>query len=84
MPKTNKSISFLKNKKQTIMAKYELMEKTEVNGQVWYYIRKEDGFSVDNSWTITLEKAEEMFRELEQGKSSEPIIKILKTIEVND
>ena len=66
------------------MAKYELMEKTEVNGQVWYYIRKEDGFSVDNSWTITLEKAEEMFRELEQGKSSEPIIKILKTIEVND
>lgn len=66
------------------MAKYELMEKTEVNGEVWYYIRKQDGFSVDNSWTMRLEKAEEMFRELKEGKSSEPIIKVLKTIEVNE
>ena len=66
------------------MAKYELMEKTENNGEVWYYIRKEDGLSVTNSWTTRLEKAEEMFRELEEGKSSEPIIKVLKTIEVNE
>ena len=52
------------------MAKYELMEKTEVNGEVWYYIRKDDGFSVNNSWTTNLEDAEKMFQELEQGKSS--------------
>ena len=66
------------------MAKYELVEKTEVNGEVWYYIQKENGFSVNNSWTKNLEDAEKMFKELEQGKSSEPITKILKTIEVND
>ena len=66
------------------MTKYELMEKTEVNGEVWYYIRKDDGFSVNNSWTTKLEDAEKMFHELEQGKSSEPIIKILKTIEVDE
>ena len=66
------------------MAKYELMEKTEVNGEVWYYIRKEDGFSVNNSWTRKLEDVEKMFKELQEGKSSEPIVKILKTIEVND
>jgi hypothetical protein len=66
------------------MAKYELIEKTEVNGEVWYYIQKENGFSVNNSWTKYLEDAEKMFKELEEGKSSEPITKILKTIEVND
>jgi hypothetical protein len=26
------------------MAKYELMQKTENNGDVWYYIRKDEGF----------------------------------------
>ena len=66
------------------MAKYQLMEKTENNGEVWYYILKEDGFSVNNSWTMTLEKAEEMFEEIQKGKPIEPIIKILKTIEVNE
>jgi hypothetical protein len=66
------------------MAKYELIEKTEVNGEVWYYIQKDNGFSVNNSWTKYLEDAEKMFKELEEGKSSEPITKILKTIEVND
>ena len=70
--------------KQTIMKKYQLMQKTENNGEVWYYILKEDGFSVNNSWTMTLEKAEEMFEEIQKGKPIEPIIKILKTIEVNE
>jgi hypothetical protein len=84
MPKTNKSISFLKNKKQTIMAKYELMEKTENNGDVWYYIRKDEGLSVENSWTKNLEQAEKMFEQIQKGKPVEPIIQILKTIEVND
>ena len=66
------------------MAKYELMEKTEVNGEVWYFIRKDDGFSVNNSWTTKLEDAEKMFEEIQKGKPTEPIIKTLKTIEVND
>ena len=70
--------------KQTIMAKYELMEKTENNGDVWYYIRKNDGFSVENSWTKNLQDAEKMFQQIQKGKPTEPIIKILKTIEVND
>jgi hypothetical protein len=66
------------------MAKYELMEKTENNGDVWYYIRKDDGFSVENSWTKVLIDAEKMFEEIQKGKPTEPIIKILKTIEVDD
>ena len=73
-----------KHIKQKIMAKYQLMQKTENNGEVWYFILKEDGFSVNNSWTMTLEKAEEMFEQIQKGKPTEPIIKILKTIEVND
>jgi hypothetical protein len=66
------------------MAKYELMEKTEITGEKWYYIRKEDGFSVNNSWTLDLQKAESMFDEIENGKPADPIIKILKTIEVDE
>lgn len=66
------------------MTKYELMEKTEYTGEIWYYIRKDDGFSVENSWTKKLEDAEKMFKEFEEGKSSEPVIKILKTIEVDE
>lgn len=66
------------------MAKYELMEKTENNGNVWYYIRKDEGLSVENSWTKVLKDAEKMFEEIEKGKPAEPIIKSLKTIELND
>lgn len=66
------------------MAKYQLMQKTENNGDVWYYICKNDGFSVENSWTKVLRDAEKMFEEIQKGKPTEPIIKILKTIEVNE
>jgi hypothetical protein len=66
------------------MAKYELMEKTENNGDVWYYIRKDEGFSVENSWTKVLQDAEKMFEQIQKGKPADPIIKILKTTEVND
>jgi hypothetical protein len=66
------------------MAKYELMEKTEVNGEVWYYIRKEDGFSVSNSWTTKLEDAEKMLEQIQKGKPAEPIVKIIKIIDVNE
>lgn len=66
------------------MAKYELMQKTEVNGDVWYYIRKDEGFSVEQSWTLSLEKAEKMLDEFKKGKPTEPIIQVLKTIEVDE
>lgn len=66
------------------MAKYELMQKTENNGNVWYYIRKDEGLSVENSWTKKLEDAEKMFQEIQEGKPTEPIIKTLKFIEIND
>lgn len=67
------------------MAKYELMQKTETNGEIWYFIRKEDGIiSVENSWTKNIERAEEMLEGLKNGKPSEPIFEILKTIEVDE
>jgi hypothetical protein len=66
------------------MAKYELMEKTENNGDVWYYIRKDEFLSVENSWTKKFEEAEKMLDQIQKGKPAEPIIQILKTIEVND
>jgi len=66
------------------MAKYELVEKTEINGDVWYYIRKDEGFSINDSWTRKLEEAQKMLEEFEKGKPSEPIIKILKTIEIDE
>jgi len=66
------------------MAKYELMEKTENNGDIWYFIRKDNGLSVENSWTKKLQDAEKMFEEIQKGKPTEPIIKTLKTTEVNE
>jgi len=66
------------------MKKYELVKKTEVNGDVWYFIRKDDGYSLENSWTMHLEKAERMLQEIESRKNLEPIFETLKTIEVND
>ena len=65
------------------MAKYELMERTEVNGQVWYHIRKDDDH-VEGTFTRELEEAEKNLKELVNGKPTEPIIKILKTIEVDE
>jgi hypothetical protein len=65
------------------MAKYELVEKTEPNGQIWYHIKK-DGDHVDGSYTRELKEAEKNLEELVNGKPTEPIIKILKTIEVDE
>ena len=61
------------------MAKYEIVERTEVNGQVWYHIRKNDDH-VEGTFTRELEEAEKNLEELLKGKPTEPIIKILKTI----
>ena len=65
------------------MIKYELVEKTEITGEVWYHILK-DGYHVNETYTLKLEEAEIMFEDLVKGKPSEPIIKILKTIEVDE
>lgn len=65
------------------MAKYELNEKIEFNGEVWYFIKK-DGKYVDNSYTRNIEEATQMIEEIIKGKSSDPVIKVIKTIEVND
>jgi hypothetical protein len=65
------------------MAKYEIVERTEVNGQVWYHIRKDDDH-VEGSFTRELEEVEKNLEELINGKPTEPIIKILKTIEVDE
>jgi hypothetical protein len=65
------------------MTKYEIVERTEVNGQVWYHIRKNDDH-VEGTFTRELEEAEKNLEELLKGKPTEPIIKILKTIEVDE
>ena len=65
------------------MAKYEIVERTEVNGQVWYHIRKDDDHE-EGSFTRELEEVEKNLEELINGKPTEPIIKILKTIEVDE
>jgi hypothetical protein len=65
------------------MAKYELVEKTETNGEVWYSIRKDDKY-VDNSYTRNIEDATQMLNIYSKGKPTEPIFKIIKTIEVDE
>jgi hypothetical protein len=66
------------------MTKYELVKKTEVNGDVWYFIRREDGLSVGKSWTKDIEEAENMLDEIQNGKKAEPIFEIIKTVEIKE
>lgn len=66
------------------MTKYELVRKTELNGDVWYFIRKADGYSVESSWTTKLEDAEEMLKRIEMSGTQTPTFETIKTIEVND
>jgi hypothetical protein len=47
------------------------------------FVKTKD-LSVENSWTKKFEEAEKMFEQIQKGKPVEPIIQILKTIEVND
>ena len=65
------------------MAKYELVKKTDTNGDVMYYINK-DGRYVDKSVSYNLENAEVLLDEFINGKPSEPVFETIKTIEVND
>jgi hypothetical protein len=66
------------------MAKYELMKKTELDGQVWYYIRKDEGLSVEKSWTKDLQEAEQMLIDIEEGKPTEPTLEVIKTIKIEE
>lgn len=65
------------------MAKYELIKKTENDGEVWYFIKK-DGSYVNNSSTRDFEMACEMLESFKKGKPSEPIIEIIESIEVDE
>lgn len=66
------------------MTKYELVKKTELNGDVWYFIRKADGYSVESSWTTKFEDAEQMLKKIEMSGTQAPTFETIKTIEVND
>jgi hypothetical protein len=65
------------------MAKFELVKTTELNGEVWYNITK-DGYHVNQSFTRDLTFAEKMLDGLVNGKPSEPIVEILKSIEYGE
>jgi D-arabinose 1-dehydrogenase-like Zn-dependent alcohol dehydrogenase len=65
------------------MTKYELMKVTNPDETIVYFIRK-NGDSVSGSFTTKLNEAEEMLKEFEKGKPSEPIIETIKTIEVEE
>jgi hypothetical protein len=65
------------------MTKYELMKITNPDETIIYFIRK-NGDSVSGSFTTKLNEAEEMLKEFEKGKPSEPIYETLKTIEVEE
>jgi hypothetical protein len=65
------------------MAKYELLKQTDIDG-IWYKIQK-DGIHVNNSYTRSCEKAEEMLMKLVEGTlNSETNIETIKTIEIDE
>ena len=63
--------------------KYELVKKTEINGEIWYHITK-DGGHVNETYTRSIEEATEQFDKIMQGFLPEPNIEILKTFETNE
>jgi hypothetical protein len=65
------------------MAKFELVQETEVDGKVWYKILQ-DGNYILGTLTKHLEEATSNLEAYANGKQSAPIIKVIKTIEVNE
>ena len=65
------------------MTKYELVKTTNPNGSIFYHINRNERY-IDGSITGNLNVAENMLQEFENGKSSEPIFEILKTIELEE
>jgi len=65
------------------MAKFELVQETEVDGQVWYKINQ-DGSYVYGTLTRHLEEATNNLEAFANGKPSTPITKVIKTIELDE
>lgn len=66
------------------MAKYELVQTTEVNGKIWYNIEK-NGEHIDETFTQDIDKALKMFDDfVNGGKPAKPIKEILKSQHGND
>lgn len=65
------------------MTKFELLEETEVSGQVWYKIMQDDKY-IYGTLTRSLEEATKYLEELANGRQTGPISKVIKTIEVNE
>ena len=63
--------------------KFELLEETEVNGQVWYKIFQ-DGNYIYGTLTRSLEEATNNLEAFANGRQATPILKVIKTIEVNE
>ena len=63
--------------------KFELVQETEVNGQVWYKIFQ-DGNYIYGTLTRHLEEATNNLEALANGRQTGPILKVIKTIEVNE
>ena len=66
------------------MTKYELVKVTNPDETIVYFIRKNEAASVTGSFTTKLNEAEQMLKEFEKGKLSDPIYETLKTIEVEE
>ena len=66
------------------MTKYELLEETQPNGQVWYKIMQDDTHYIYGSLTRHLEEAQNMLEAIENGHKNGFITKVIKTIEVNE
>jgi hypothetical protein len=62
---------------------YELVKKTEINGDVWYHITK-NGEHINETYTKELEEANELFEKIVNGYLTEPTIEILRKLEIHD
>ena len=65
------------------MSKFELVQETEVNGIVWYKITH-NGDYITGTLTRHLEEATNNLEALANGRQATPILKVIKTIEVNE
>lgn len=65
------------------MAKFELIKKTEVGGDIWYSIQK-DGVYIESSYTRSFEEAEEKLEKFANGEPTKPTTETIKTIETDE
>jgi len=65
------------------MNKFELVQETELDGNTWYKINY-NGNYVSGTLTRHLEEATSNIEAYANGKQLTPIIKVIKTIEVDE